>query len=123
MRQQLETSSDDLLELVKENNKLAKEALEIAKKTRRSLRVMHWAGTAKFIIFIVIPLVLAVIYLPPLLSELNLKVSSLTGGTGILDSLKSLPALIGGKGSVPSTSSLPANIDPKLIEDFLKKQK
>lgn len=120
MRQQLEQSTpDDIKELLKENNKLAKEALEIAKKTRRSLRLMHWTNTAKFLL-VLIPLVGALIFLPPIIQQLDKQFSAMTGGAGIFDVLKSLPTLIGGGTKASSLPSLPKNIDPKLVQDFLK---
>lgn len=119
MRQQLEQNTpDDIKELLKENNKLAKEALEIAKKTRRSVRLIHWAGMLKFLI-VLIPLVGALIFLPPFISSFSKQFESMTGGAGIFDVLKSLPSLVG---SGVTTTALPKNIDPKLIEDFLRKQ-
>lgn len=121
MRQQLDSSSDDIKELIKENNKLVKETLEIAKKTRRALRLMQWAGTIKFLI-VLIPLVGALIFLPPLLSGFSKQFSSLTGGAGIFDVLKILPSVLSGGTVKNGLPLLPKNIDPKLIEEFLKKQ-
>ena len=77
MRQQLDTSSDDLKELLQETNKLAKESLEIAKKTRRSLRIMHFTNTVKLIL-ILIPIVAAIIFLPALLEKFNKQLAPFT---------------------------------------------
>src|SRR3989338_11372824 len=120
MRQQLDTSTDDIKELIKENNKLVKETLEVVKKTRRSLRLMQLAGTLKFLV-ILIPLVGALIFLPPLLAGFSKQFESMTGGIGIFDALKSLPQIIGGSAAKSGLPSLPKTIDPKLIEEFLKK--
>ena len=121
MRQQLDSGSDDIKELIKENNKLVKETLEVVKKTRRSLRVMQLAGTLKFLI-VLIPLVGALIFLPPLLSGFNKQFESMTGGAGIFDVLRSLPKIISGEAAKGRLPSFPKNIDPNLIEEFLKKQ-
>lgn len=87
MRQQLDTSSDDLKELLKETNKIAKESLEIAKKTRHSLRMMHFTNTVKLLL-ILIPLVAAIIFLPALLDKLNTQFKAITGGAGLFDNFK-----------------------------------
>ena len=116
MRQQLQEGPDDLKALARETNKIAKDALAIAKKTRASLRWMAWMGMAKFLL-IFVPLVAAIIFLTPYISALNKQISGATGGKGFFESLKSLPEIFSG-----GNLGLPKNIDPKLIEEFLKKQ-
>lgn len=107
MRQQLQEGPDDLKALLRETNKLAKDALEIAKKTRRSLRLMQWMSTLKLLL-ILAPIVAAFIFLPPLFDSLKKQFGGTANGASFFDLMKNIPAAS-------------KNIDPKLLEEFLKK--
>jgi hypothetical protein len=79
--------NDQLVNLLKENLEYSRQILASAKKTERYMlwhQICHWA---KFII-IAIPIILALIYLPPLINRAIEQYSSLSekfdnvGGTG-----------------------------------------
>lgn len=72
-------TSSDIKELLEENIKLSKEILHSSEKTRKYMRWMQVASFLRLLIFI-IPLVLAILYIPPFLINLSKTFSNLYGG-------------------------------------------
>lgn len=82
-------TSSDIKELLEENIKLSKDILRSTEKTRKYMRWMQVASFLRLIIFI-IPLVLAILYIPPFLLKLSKTFGNLYGGEqfNILEQLK-----------------------------------
>jgi len=102
-------TTSDIRGLLEENIKLS---TEILRSTERTRKYMRWAQAMAFIrvLIIVIPLILAVLYIPPFLSQLNKIFGNLYGGdqSNILNQLKNLNG---------------GGLDLKVIEDLLGGQK
>jgi hypothetical protein len=81
----------DIKKLVEENIKLSEEILEISKKTKRYIFFQQIYGVIKLLI-IVVPIILGIIYLPPLLEDALSQYTDLLGGVGsssdLLESLQ-----------------------------------
>lgn len=99
----------DIRELLEENIKLSKEILRSVEKSRRYMRWTQIMSVIRILI-IVIPLILAILYIPPFLSQLNQTFGDLYGSdqTNILNQLKNLNS---------------GGFDLEAIESFLKNQK
>ena len=103
-------TSSDIKELLEENIKLSKAILSSAEKTRKYMR---WTQVMSFlrILIIVIPLVLAILYIPPFLNKLSETFGQLYGGEqfNIINQLK-------------NPSGINANLDQikKLLEGQTK---
>ena len=82
-------TSLDVKELLEENIRLSKAILVSAEKTRKSMRWMKVMGILRVLI-IVVPLILAILYLPPFLSKLSDTFGKLYGGEqfNIINQLK-----------------------------------
>lgn len=82
-------TSLDIKELLEENIKLSKDILRSTEKTRKYMRWMQVMSFLRVLI-IVIPLVLAILYIPPFLSSLSDTFGKLYGGEqfNILEQLK-----------------------------------
>ncbi|MBU1179798.1 hypothetical protein KJ885_02555 [Patescibacteria group bacterium] len=72
-------TSSDFKGLIEENIKLSKAILRSTEKTRKYLRWMRIMSILRLLL-IVVPLILAVIYVPPILSKLNETFGELYGG-------------------------------------------
>ena len=72
-------TTSDLKSLLEENVKLSKAILRSTEKTRKYIRWMQIISIAR-ILLIIIPLVIAILYIPPFLSKLNDIFGSLYGG-------------------------------------------
>jgi len=82
-------TSSDIKGLLEENIKLSKQILVSAEKTRKQMRWTHiWSIIRLFIILV--PLVLAILYIPPFLSSLSGSFGKIYGGEqfNILELLK-----------------------------------
>ena len=88
---QEETQQDKIQNLLEQNLEYNKAIYQLAKKTKRYMLVAQIMGVIK-ILLIVIPVILAVIYLPPLLKTWLGPYQELLGGGGssVLDQLKAL---------------------------------
>ena len=73
------SSSDTIERLVRENLTLTKEIIEHTRKTRRYILYGHIFNVVK-IVLIVGPIILAILYLPPLLEQVFGTYSELLGG-------------------------------------------
>ncbi len=104
-------TSLDIKELLEENIRLSKAILVSTEKTRKSMRWMKVMGILRVLI-IVIPLVLAILYLPPFLSKLSDTFGNLYGGEqfNIINQLKN-----------PSGGGVGASLDQ--IKKLLENQK
>jgi hypothetical protein len=94
-----DSSQINVEKLLKENLELTKEIHEYTKKTRRYIMFAQILGVVKVII-IVGPIILAILYLPPLISEALGTYSDLLGsGTGqtVLEGNSFLKQLFGGQ--------------------------
>jgi len=69
---------DDIKKLVEKNIQLSEEILELSKKTKRYIFFQQIYGTIKFLI-IVVPIILGIIYLPPLLQDAFSQYTNLLG--------------------------------------------
>ncbi len=69
---------DSLEELIEKNIKWSKAIYSQNKKIKNRLNMMIWASYLK-IIFILLPIIVAIIYLPPLLGEYMEQFKSVTG--------------------------------------------
>lgn len=102
-------TSLDVKELLEENIRLSKAILASAEKTRKYMR---WTQAMSFlrILIIVIPLVLAILYIPPFLNKLSGTFGQLYGGEqfNIINQLKNPGA---------------AGFDINEIKKFLESQK
>ncbi|MFH1193726.1 MAG: hypothetical protein V1661_01895 [bacterium] len=113
-------TSSDIRGLLEENIKISKQILASTEKTRKQMR---WTQIWSFIrlIIIIIPLVLAILYIPPFLSKLSGTFGKLYGGEqfNILELLK-------GQGTSPAAGTGPANgaggINIDDVKSFLNKQ-
>lgn len=84
-------SNFDLKKLLEENIKISKAILRSTEKTRRYMR---WAQVTSILrlLIIIIPIILAILYLPPFLSNLSETFNKLYGSEQfkILEQFKSL---------------------------------
>ncbi len=82
-------TSLDVKELLEENIRLSKAILASTEKTRKS---MNWVKVMAFlrVLILVIPLILAILYLPPILNKLSDTFGNLYGGEqfNIINQLK-----------------------------------
>lgn len=86
------TLTDEQMErLLSENMRKTEEVYEICKKVKRMLLIGQIMGVLRILI-IVVPLILAIIYLPPFFKGYMQQYQELLGGEGssILDQLKEL---------------------------------
>lgn len=74
----LDTSSD-LKSLLEENLKISKAVLVSSEKTRKVLKWMKIMSILRLLL-IVVPLVLALLYLPPFLSSITKNLGGITSG-------------------------------------------
>lgn len=79
-------SPNELKAMVAENLKLTKDLAHSVKKIRRYIFVAQLTGWIKFIL-IVVPLVLAAIYLQPLIKNAMATYNQLLGASGTINSL------------------------------------
>jgi len=84
-------SNYDVRKLLEENIKLSKSIFRSTEKIRKHMQWMKIMSIIRILI-IIIPLVLAIIYVPPLLSKLSETFGSLYGGEqfNILNQFKNL---------------------------------
>tara|TARA_Y100000310_G_C20246855_1_gene607222 strand:+ start:100 stop:402 length:303 start_codon:yes stop_codon:yes gene_type:complete len=84
-------TTSDLKHLIEENVKLSKAILRSTEKTRKHLRWIKIMSIVR-ILLIVVPLVIAILYVPPFLSKLNDIFGNLYGGEqfNILQQFKNL---------------------------------
>lgn len=82
-------TSSDIRELLEENIKLSKDILRSTEATRKYMRRMQVMSFLRVLI-IVIPIILAILYIPPFLGKLSDIFGSLYGGEqfNILNQLK-----------------------------------
>lgn len=104
-----EDAHDTLISLLKENIEISKEILEHSKKTRR---FMFWTVVSSYLrlAIIIVPLVLALIYLPPFLGDIWSQYQQLLG--------------ISASGSPLDVTSVIQQITPEqqeLIQQFLSR--
>ena len=102
-------TTSDIRELLEENIKLSKEILRSTERTRKYMRRAQAMALVKVLI-IVIPLILAVLYIPPFLSQLNKTLGNLYGSdqSNILNQLKGLDG---------------SGIDLNTLKNFFQNQK
>jgi len=72
-------TTTDLKAMLEENIKLSKEILRSAEKTRKYMRRAQVMSFVRILV-VVIPLVLAILYIPPFLGQLNKIFGDLYGG-------------------------------------------
>lgn len=102
-----EQKSDDLKSLVEKNIKWSQVIYEQNKKVKHRLDLIIWGGVLKWLI-ILAPIILGVIYLPPLIKPLINQYSGLLG-TG------------GGLGVQPNQlDKVLKDVSPTQIQDILK---
>ena len=82
-------SNEDIKQLLEQNLEYNKATYEMAKKTKRYMLIAQIMGVLKILI-IVVPLVLAFIYLPPLLKNFMVPYQELIGDNNIMDQLQEL---------------------------------
>lgn len=93
---------DDIRELMKENLRLTKEIHSMSKYMKRFVILNQIFGVIK-ILLIAIPLILGIMYLPPLLNQVMSQYQTLLGITQKTENLQNVPSL------------------PSDVLDFLKK--
>ena len=98
----LKNEVKELKELAEKNIKLSEEVLELSKKINGFVIWQRIFGVIKILI-IIVPIVLGIIYLPPLLS-------------GVLDTYKELLGL----GDAVNNSSLNLDNLPDNVKEYLK---
>ena len=82
-------SNEEIKQLLEQNLEYNKAIYEMAKKTKRYMLIVQIMGVLKILI-IVVPLVLAFIYLPPLLKNFMAPYQELMGDNSIMDQLQGL---------------------------------
>jgi hypothetical protein len=97
----------DLYLAVEKNNQLAQLIYEQNKKIKHRLDLMVWGGVLKWI-FILAPIILALIYLPTLLKPLLEQYSGLLGGTS------------GAEVQSSQLDTLLKGVSPSQIQDVMK---
>ncbi len=104
-------TSLDVKELLEENIRLSKAILASTEKTRKSIRLMKVMSLMRVVI-LVVPLVLAILYIPPFLNKLSNTFGQLYGGEqfNIINQLKN-----------PGANGLNINLDE--IKKFFENQK
>ncbi len=105
-------NSGDLKKLVEENLKLTRDLAFSIKKIRRYIFWLQLANLLKFVI-IVVPLVLAVIYLQPVIKNLFKTYEELLGPTGTISELKQVQ---------DGTANIQDLLKSPQVQDFLRKQ-
>ena len=76
------TKDDSLKELIEKNIKWSQVLYEQNKKIKRRLTLMSVASYLRLLIFVV-PIILGIIYLPPLMADLFAQYGNILGGLGI----------------------------------------
>lgn len=72
-------SHDEIKKLIEKNIQLSEEILELSKKTKKYLFIQQMFSVFKWLI-IIVPLVLGILYLPPLLQNLISQYKEIFGG-------------------------------------------
>lgn len=108
---------DDFKKLLKKNLELTEEIYKMTKKIKRFVNFQQVMSLVYFLI-IVVPIVLGIIYLPPLLNNYINQYKEILGIPGgeinILDLLK------GGSGGLPDLKNLDPKNLPANYQDLLK---
>jgi hypothetical protein len=81
---------EDLKKLLEKNLAVAEETLLVVKGIRKYIFWQRIWGWVKFFIFIVLPIVLTIIYLPPLIDSFMKQYQDLMGGAGNASTINSL---------------------------------
>jgi len=89
MAGQNQTQENKIIKLLEQNLEYNKAIYEISKKTKRYMLMAQIMGVIK-ILLIVVPIVLAIIYLPPLIKVYLQPYQELMGGSSIIDQIKEL---------------------------------
>jgi hypothetical protein len=94
-------TSSDIRDLLEENIKLSKQILVSTEKTRKQVRWTQIWSLIRLII-IIIPIILAILYIPPFLSKLSESFGKLYGGEqfNILELLKGQGTNSSGTGGI-----------------------
>ena len=86
-------SNEDINKLIQENLDLTKEVLSLTKKIKRHSSIQQFFSWIYFI-FIVLPIVLAIVFLPGILAKYWVDFKGVLGGdTGALSEILRLPSV------------------------------